>query len=77
MEIIYNIKLMKENTLLIKKKTFKYVFLFLRTKTVLQNSVLKHKFFFFFLKTQKTVFKNYSQKLFSRTVFKNSNQTSP
>ena len=25
---IYNIKLMKENTLLIKKITFKYVFLF-------------------------------------------------
>ena len=29
------------------------------------------------MKTQKTVLKSYSQKLFFRTVFKNSNQTSP
>ena len=31
----------------------------------------------FFKKTPKTVLKNCSKKLFSRTVFKNSNQTSP
>ena len=46
---IYNIKLMEENILLIKKKTFKHVFfLFLRTKTIFHNSVLKHNFFFLF-----------------------------
>ena len=31
----------------------------------------------FFLKTQKTILKNCSQKLFFRTVLKNSNQTGP
>ena len=33
--------------------------------------------YIYFLKTQKTVFKNYSKKLFSKTVFKNNNQTDP
>ena len=31
----------------------------------------------FFLKTQKPILKNCSQKLFSRTVLKNNNQTCP
>ena len=65
--------------LLILKNFFinstKHVFLFLRTKTIFQNSVPKHNFFL--KKTQKTILKNYSQKLFSRTVFKNNNQTNP
>ena len=57
---IYNIKLMEENTLLIKKITFKHVFCFIyfnffinsikyvffcRTKTVFQNSISEHNFF--------------------------------
>ena len=42
--------------------------LFLGTKTVFQNSVHKHNFFFFFfLKTPKIV----SKKLFSKTIKKN------
>ena len=60
---IYNIKLMEENTLLIKKITFKHVLCFIYyknffinsikhvfffiTKTVFKNSVFKHNFFFF------------------------------
>ena len=58
---IYNIKLMEENTLLIKKNNFQTCFLFylflktflltqqnifFRTKTIFQNSVPKHNFFF-------------------------------
>ena len=55
--IYNNIKLLEENILLIekeKKTSFKHVFLltkpnmfflFLRTKTVFQNSVPKHNFF--------------------------------
>ena len=80
---------MEENTLLIKKITFKYVFcftysktfflltqqnIFFRTKIVFQNLISKH---FFFLKTQKIVLKNYYQKLFFRTIFKNNNQICP
>ena len=34
-------------------------------------------YFFFFLETPKTVFKNCSQKLFSRIILKNNNQTDP
>ena len=41
---IYNIKIMEENTLLIKKKSNMF-FLFFRTKTIFQNSILKHNFF--------------------------------
>ena len=87
---IYNIKLIKENILLIKKITFKFVFciIFINSiKHVFLIFFLEQKpsyriqfpntIFFFFLKTQKTFLKNYSQKLFFRTVLKNNSQTSP
>ena len=59
---------MEENTLLIKKITFKHVFLFLRTKTVFHNSVPKHNFFFW--KPKKTVFKNRFSEQFSKIATK-------
>ena len=43
---IYNIKLMKENTLLTKKKTFKHVFCFIYSKKKFIN-LTKHIFFCF------------------------------
>ena len=72
MEIIYNIKLMKENTLLITKITFKHIFCFTYSICLFINST-KHVFFienkkcfpefssqtqFFFLFSEDT--KNYS-----------------
>ena len=65
---IYNIKLMEENTLLIKKITFKHVLCFIYYKNFFINSI-KHVFFFYN--------KNCFQKLFSKTVFKNNNKTYP
>ena len=81
---------MEEKTLLIKKITFKHVFYFIYSKKNINST--KHVFFFkqklffriqfpntifFFLKTQKIILKNCSQKLFSKTVLKNNNQTCP
>ena len=52
---IYNIKLIEENTLLIKKKTFKHEnYFYIYNIKLIQ--------FFFSLKTQKTVFHNSFQK---------------
>ena len=50
--------------------------MFFKIKTIFQNLVPKYNFFYF-LKTQKTILKNYFQKLFSTTVLKNNNQTYP
>ena len=65
--------------LLILKNFFinstKYVFFFLRTKIVFQNSIPKHNFFF--LKTQKIVLKNYSKKPFSKTIFQKQKPNRP
>ena len=72
---IYNIKLIEENTLLVKKTIFKHIFcficskklflltqlnIFFRTKTVFQNLFPKHNFFFFL----KIFLKNYFLKQF-------------
>ena len=58
---IYNIKLIEENTLLIIKKNplLTQPNIFFRTKPIFHNSVPKHNFFFFFLKTPKTILKNH------------------
>ena len=58
---IYNIKLIEEKNLLIKKNILlTQPNIFFRTKTIFQNSVPKHNFFFFFfLKTPKTILKNH------------------
>ena len=62
---IDNIKLMKENILLIKKKLLN-MFCFIYSKYFFINSI---KHIYFFLKIQKIVLKS--------TVFKNSNQIYP
>ena len=86
---IYNIKLMEENTLLIKKITFKHVFVLLILKTFLLTQ--PNMFFFFVFKNKKIVFQNsipkqiffflktqkiVLKKRFFRTVIKNNNQIS-
>ena len=85
---IYNIKLMKENTLLIKKITFKHVFCFIYSKKTFlltQSNMFffkKNKICFpkfnsqtqlFFKKHKKIVIKN----CFSEQFSKHNNQTSP
>ena len=75
---------MEENTLLIKKITFKHVFCFNYSKNFFINSI-KHVFFleqklfsriqflntfFFLLQTQKTVLKTYFLEQFSKIVTK-------
>ena len=63
---IYNIKLMEENTLLIKKKLLN-IFCFIYSKYFFTNST-KHIYIFF---------ENTKNRFQIKTVFKNSNQTYP